>query len=166
MTPAPVTAYIGLGSNLDHPEQQIRAAMSALKQHPHLTWVAGSDLYQTPPMGPADQPDYINAVACVRSELSAEGLLDLLQSLENAQGRTRNGVRWGPRTLDLDLLLYGDQVIDTTRLRVPHPGIGARNFVLYPMREISPEIIIPGLGPIDTVIERLNDSPPTRLSID
>ena len=163
MTTGMVTAFIGLGSNLDHPVRQIQIALKKLHQDPDLDLMQHSSLYQTPPMGPSDQPDYINAVAKIRTQLNAVALLDRLQQIETNQGRVRNGTHWGPRVLDLDLLLYGDQFIYSPRLQVPHPGIGLRNFVLYPMREIDPQLRIPGLGPITDLIDQLTTGAPTRL---
>jgi 2-amino-4-hydroxy-6-hydroxymethyldihydropteridine diphosphokinase len=161
MTHCPVVAWIGLGSNLQNPEQQLTQALTELNNAALLSVIAHSALYRTPPMGPADQPDYINAVAMVETTLPPESMLDTLQAIESQHGRIRDGEQWGPRTLDLDLLLYADLSISSERLTVPHPGIGLRNFVLYPMREISPTMDIPGLGPISDVIQQLDQDPPT-----
>lgn len=147
-----VIAYIGLGSNLADPVKQIKLARSALTALPQVKEKAFSSLYRSPPMGPQDQPDYVNAVMAVTTELSASDLLQALQSIENKQGRVRTGQRWGARTLDLDLLMYGDQRIDRPELTVPHPGIADRVFVLYPLYEIAPELEIPGKGPISQLI--------------
>lgn len=149
-----VTVALGLGSNLGRPAQQIRRALSALNQHAGLEPRAASALYSNPPMGPADQPDYVNAVAIYRCELEPLDLLDLLQSLEAAHGRGR-GRRWGERTLDLDLLVYGDREIDHPRLRVPHPGLRERAFVLYPLAEIAPSMQVPGAGVVEDLAEAL-----------
>lgn len=138
-----VRAYIGLGSNLEQPQQQVRQALQALARIPQSQLVAHSRLYRSVPLGPADQPDYVNAVAALDTELSAESLLDALQAIEQAQGRVRGAERWGPRTLDLDLLLYGNAVIDSARLTVPHPGLSERNFVLYPLFELAPDLVLP-----------------------
>jgi len=143
-----VKAYIGLGSNLDEPLQQIQGALGELAQLPQSQLLKHSSLYETEPMGPADQsdylqPGYINAVAEVETELDPVELLDQLQSIENSHQRVRGEIQWGPRTLDLDLLLYGDETVETERLTVPHPGITERNFVLIPMVEISPELRLP-----------------------
>jgi 2-amino-4-hydroxy-6-hydroxymethyldihydropteridine diphosphokinase len=105
-------------------------------------------------MGPADQPDYINAVAALATRLSALELLDALQTIEQQQGRVREGERWGPRTLDLDLLLYGDQQIHTDRLTVPHPRLGERNFVMYPLHDITgDDLLIPGLDTLGHLLQ-------------
>ncbi|MFN2309430.1 MAG: 2-amino-4-hydroxy-6-hydroxymethyldihydropteridine diphosphokinase [Gammaproteobacteria bacterium] len=143
----PVSAFIGLGSNLDDPRTQIERALQALSDLPETTCTAHSAMYRSAPMGPQDQPAYINAVARLETGLSAEALLDALQAIEARHGRVR-GLRWGPRTLDLDILLYGSVVSDSPRLQVPHPGLVERNFVLYPLAEIAPDLVIPGLGPL------------------
>jgi 2-amino-4-hydroxy-6-hydroxymethyldihydropteridine diphosphokinase len=147
-----VIAFIGLGSNLEQPEKQIRQAIPALDRLPQTRLIRCSALYRGPPMGPKDQPDYINAVAMVETSLQPEALLVELQGIEQQQGRVRER-RWGPRTLDLDLLLYGDRVIDTPLLKVPHPGMHERPFVLHPLREIAPDQEIPGRGTILSLVE-------------
>jgi 2-amino-4-hydroxy-6-hydroxymethyldihydropteridine diphosphokinase len=115
-------------------------------------------------MGPSEQPDYINAVAAIDTELSPHALLDALQDIEQAHGRVRKGERWGPRTLDLDVLLYGEQVIDDQRLIIPHPGIAERAFVLYPLYEITGEDFnIPGHGPLQALLTRVTTDRPERL---
>ena len=135
-----IRAYIGLGSNQQNPPLQIRNALAALKQIQQTELAGYSRLYRSKPMGPADQPDFINAVAAVDTCLDAHALLSALQTIEQRQGRVRGSLRWGPRTLDLDLLLYGDEQIDTERLTVPHPGLLQRGFVLHPLYEIAPEL--------------------------
>jgi 2-amino-4-hydroxy-6-hydroxymethyldihydropteridine diphosphokinase len=150
----PVTAYIGLGSNLQQPIEQVKRALQQLAKIPHTSLLAASPLYRSVPLGPADQPDYINAVAALATRLSALELLDVLQAIEKQQGRVREGERWGPRTLDLDLLLYGDLQIQTERLTVPHPGLGERNFVLYPLYNIAGEdLLIPGLDTLGHLLQ-------------
>ncbi len=139
----PLRCYIGLGANLDQPVAQLQHAVQALKQLPHSTLHAVSDFYGSKPMGPQDQPDYVNAVAAIDTTLSAEQLLDALQQIEQQQGRKRKAERWGPRTLDLDILLYGNQVIATERLTVPHYGLHLREFVLYPLYDIAPQLSLP-----------------------
>lgn len=140
--------YIGLGSNLGDPEAQLRAALAELAELPRSRFLRASSLYRGAPMGPQDQPDFVNAVAEIETELSAERLLAELQALEARHGRVRDGPRWGPRSLDLDLLLYGEMRIDTPGLTVPHPGVPVRAFVLYPLHEIAPDLQVPGLGPL------------------
>jgi 2-amino-4-hydroxy-6-hydroxymethyldihydropteridine diphosphokinase len=138
-----IRAYIGLGSNLDDPQSQLRRAIEALRHIPESRLTAISRIYRSKPMGPSDQPDYLNAVAMFDTCLEPLVLLDALQAIEQVQGRTRNGERWGPRTLDLDLLLYGAEMIEHPRLQVPHPGIYQRNFVLYPLFDLAPELTLP-----------------------
>lgn len=150
----PILAYVGLGSNLGQPEEQVKTALTALRDIPETALLKHSTLYRSTPMGPADQPDYINAVAAVATGLTAQRLLANLQEIENRAGRMRGALKWGPRTLDLDLLLYGQRQIDEDTLTVPHPGIRKRPFVLYPLHEIAPDIEVPGLGPLDKLLRR------------
>ncbi len=149
---AEVDAWIGLGSNLDDPVSQLQRAFGELDSLEHCCLQASSSLYASPPMGPADQPDYVNAVARLKTSLPATDLLDALQGIEQRHARRRSR-HWGPRTLDLDLLLYAQAVIDTPRLRVPHPGIATRNFVLYPLAEVDRTLGIPGLGVVAQLLE-------------
>lgn len=159
----PVTAYIGLGSNLQQPIQQLNQALQRLAKIPQTRLMTTSPLYRSAPLGPADQPDYINAVAALATRLSPLELLDALQAIERQQGRVREGERWGPRTLDLDLLLFGDQQIHNDRLSVPHPGLGERNFVLYPLSDIAgKDLRIPGL---DTLGHLLHACPAQGLEL-
>lgn len=138
--------YIGLGSNLGDSAAEIQLAIDHLRQSDGVRVIAVSSLYQTPPMGPQDQPDYLNAVVELQSTLDPLELLDRLQAIEQQQGRVRE-CHWGARTIDLDLLLYGDEVINHPRLQVPHPGVGERAFVLVPLQEIAGELLkIPGVG--------------------
>jgi 2-amino-4-hydroxy-6-hydroxymethyldihydropteridine diphosphokinase len=138
-----VLCYIGLGANLSEPLLQLQQAALALKHIKATELVAVSSFYGSKPMGPQDQPDYVNAVAALRTELTAEQLLDALQKIELEQGRQRKDERWGPRTLDLDILLFGEQCINTARLTVPHYGMKNREFVLYPLAEIQPDLQLP-----------------------
>lgn len=135
--------YIGLGSNLDKPRQQLHSALEALASLPHSRLVGHSSLYASDPLGPADQPRYVNAVAALDTELQPWSLLDALQRIEQEQGRVRKAERWGPRTLDLDILLFGERQIDDARLTVPHYHMHARPFVLYPLAELAPELQLP-----------------------
>jgi len=128
--------YIGMGSNLSAPAQQLRSAIDALAQLPHTELAGVSSFYQSDSLLPG-QPRYTNAVAALNSRLPPLDLLDALQAIENDQGRERNE-RWGPRTLDLDVLLFGDRLIDEPRLKVPHYHMQARAFVLYPLAELAP----------------------------
>lgn len=147
-----VVAYIGLGSNQDHPVRQLRTAIKALASFPSTRLLVASPLYKSAPLGPADQPDYINAVAALETGLAPSALLAALQVLETRHGRVRGALRWGPRSLDLDLLLYGDAVINTPDLQVPHPGLPERVFVLYPLADIAPDLDVPGHGPVKQLL--------------
>jgi 2-amino-4-hydroxy-6-hydroxymethyldihydropteridine diphosphokinase len=149
---SPVTAYIGLGSNLQHPAKQLRQGFQQLQELPHSTLLHQSSLYQSAPLGLAEQPDYINAVAEIQTRLSASDLLQNLLDIESRQGRKRGAERWVARTLDLDLLLYSNEKIASENLVVPHPGLHQRHFVLYPLYEISPNLEIPGLGLIKHLV--------------
>ncbi|WP_348730436.1 2-amino-4-hydroxy-6-hydroxymethyldihydropteridine diphosphokinase [Rheinheimera texasensis] len=141
-----IRVYLGLGANLDAPLQQLQQAVNALMQLPLSELAAVSSFYGSKPMGPQDQPDYVNAVAALDTHLAPETLLDELQRIELEQGRQRKDERWGPRTLDLDILLYGEAVLATSRLTVPHYGLHQREFVVYPLLELAPALVIPGLG--------------------
>ncbi|MCL9781058.1 2-amino-4-hydroxy-6-hydroxymethyldihydropteridine diphosphokinase [Vibrio sp. S4M6] len=138
-----ITTYIAIGSNLADPVAQAKQAIEALKTLPKTVFVKSSMLYSSTPMGPQDQPDYINAVVEISTELTPIELLDQTQSIENAHGRVRKDERWGPRTLDLDILLYGDHVVNSERLTIPHYGMKEREFVLYPLAEIAADLILP-----------------------
>ena len=138
-----VTAYIGLGSNLNDPVQQIQMARVKINSLQSVTETAFSSLYGSDPMGPEDQPDYVNAVMAISTTLRAISLLKELQNIETDQGRVRTGQRWGARTLDLDILLYSDCIINEPDLIVPHPGLTQRPFVLHPLYEIAPDLKLP-----------------------
>lgn len=146
------SVYLGIGSNLQQPIQQVQQALQALTALPRTHLLAQSRLYRSDPMGPSDQPDYVNAVVALETDLPALKLLQLLQGIEHAQGRIRDGSHWGPRTLDLDILLYGDEFINHPQLQVPHPGLHVRNFVLYPLHEIAPDLVIQGLGALSALL--------------
>ncbi len=135
--------YIGLGANLIEPVQQLQQAVQALATLKDCQLVQVSPFYHSKPMGPQDQPDYVNAVAALDTRLAPEPLLDALQQIEQQQGRQRKAERWGPRTLDLDILLFGQQQIATARLTVPHYGMRQREFVLYPLADIAPDLVLP-----------------------
>lgn len=138
-----ITVFIAVGSNLGDPVTQAKVAIEAIKQLPQSHTVSCSSLYSSTPMGPQDQPDYINAVVEIQTELTPLELLDCTQTIELEQGRVRKEERWGPRTLDLDILLYGNEVMDSERLTVPHYGMKEREFVLYPLAEIAPNLTLP-----------------------
>lgn len=135
-------AYIALGSNLHTPLEQLKRALNALAQLPQTQLMAVSSFYRSKPLGPQDQPDYLNAAVEISTALSPLALLDELQRIENEQGRIRLR-RWGERTLDLDILLYGDEIIQTERLTVPHYDMHNREFVIVPLAEIAPNLILP-----------------------
>ena len=162
MSEAAVTAYIGLGSNLENPRDQVTRALEELAAIPETTLIDASSLYRSAPIGPEGQPDYINAVARLKTRLSPLQLLDALQTIEDAHGRVREE-RWGARTLDLDLLLYGEQHIQHERLTVPHPEMHRRAFVLVPLAEIAPELEIPAKGGVMSLLERCEEMDITRL---
>lgn len=155
MTEQPNAAivFIGLGSNLADPEDQINRARIAINQLKLSSEIAFSSLYNSPPMGPKNQPDYTNAVMQISTSLQSMVLLRALQTIENMQGRERKpGQRWGARTLDLDLLLYNQEQIKLPDLIVPHIGLADRSFVLYPLQEIAPELMIPELGRLSNLV--------------
>jgi len=146
-------AYVGLGSNLAQPERQIERAIDALGSLPGSQRVAQSSRYRSLPWGDPDQDDYINAVAAIDTTLTPQQLLAELLAIELRQGRDRSsGRRNGPRTLDLDLLVYGDATIDAPGLQLPHPRLHERAFVLMPLAEIAPDLVIPGLGAVKTLL--------------
>lgn len=148
-----VPVYIGLGANLSDPRRQVEEALLQLQTLPRSEVAAVSSLYRTLPVGPADQPDFINAVARLDTQLEPLVLLAALQQIERHHGRIRNGQRWGPRTLDLDILLIGEQVLTLPQLCVPHPQMHCRAFVLGPLAEIAPPgLEIPGQGRLDDLL--------------
>lgn len=144
-TEASVVAAIGLGANLGDPPAQLADARASLAALPESVLTASSRLYRSAPMGPP-QPDYANAVCVLATRLSPRSLLQACQRIEREAGRCRGPERWLPRTLDLDLLVYGNLQSDDDALLLPHPGISARNFVLIPLAEAAPELEVPGLG--------------------
>lgn len=135
--------YIAIGSNLASPLEQVNAAVQAIGEIPDSRIVAVSSFYRTPPLGPQDQPDYLNAAVALDTALAPEALLDHTQRIELQQGRVRKAERWGPRTLDLDIMLFGNEVINTPRLTVPHYDMQNRGFMLWPLFEIAPELCFP-----------------------
>lgn len=155
--------FIGLGSNLADPMLQLRQALHALVGLPATRLHAQSSLYRNPPMGPVWQPDFVNAVAELRTELAPLALLAALQRIEAGQGRKRSRVRWGPRTLDLDILLWGERQLKLPGLIVPHPGIAQRAFVLYPLVELAPGLDVPGYGCIEQLLAGVDTSTLTRI---
>jgi 2-amino-4-hydroxy-6-hydroxymethyldihydropteridine diphosphokinase len=148
--------YVGIGSNLNEPRQQVRSAIDALAKLPDSQLIRASRLYRSPPMDGSEQPDYFNAVAALVTKLDARAFLHALQAIEKRHGRVRGGARWAARTLDLDLLVFGDQEICNDELTVPHPGIAKRSFVLLPLCEIAPQLRIPGLSNARQVLRELS----------
>ena len=157
-------AYVGLGSNLDDPGRQIEAALELLHEIPETRLIARSSLYRSAPFGGVEQPDFVNAVAALLTRLTAQELLGKFQEIERARGRARDGLRWGPRVLDLDLLVFSGQVIEEPELSVPHPGIAERNFVLLPLRDLAPDLVIPGLGRVASISVNEQEPRITRIA--
>lgn len=147
-----VLAYIGVGSNLGNPIARVYQAFQDLKSIPQTNRISHSPLYRSKPIGPP-QPNYINSVVAIETRLSPEDLLIALQTIENAHGRCRE-VRWGPRTLDLDILLFGDLIRNDGLLTLPHPRLQERSFVLYPLQDIAPNLRVPGKGDLQTLLLR------------
>jgi 2-amino-4-hydroxy-6-hydroxymethyldihydropteridine diphosphokinase len=143
-----VTAYIGLGSNLGDREGFLRRAVELLRDEADIDVVAVSSVRETDPVGFLDQPRFLNAAVEVETPLTARALLERLLAVEQALGRRRDGPRYGPRTIDLDLLLYGDEVVEEAGLTVPHPRLAERRFVLEPLHELAPDLVVPGRGPV------------------
>lgn len=143
-----VTVYLGLGSNLGDSAAILQSAIEELDRSPDFLLKARSSIYRSKPLDDMPQPDYYNMVVEGDTELPPEALLDFTQGIENNFGRERNGERWQARTLDIDILLYGQQIIKTSRLFVPHIGIAERDFVLFPLNELVPDLMIPLLGPV------------------
>ncbi|GAA0810856.1 2-amino-4-hydroxy-6-hydroxymethyldihydropteridine diphosphokinase [Colwellia asteriadis] len=148
--------YIGLGSNLSDPAEQVKQAIVEVAKIPHSSVLATSSIYLSRPMGPQDQDDYINAVLALETTLAPLDLLDALQAIENAAGRVRKDNRWGARILDLDILLYGDLVINNDRLTVPHYGMKVREFVLLPLAEIAPKLCLPCNEAVASLANKVN----------
>ncbi len=151
------TVYLALGSNLNQPVEQLKKALLAL-QKLSTSPVIHSDFYQSKAIGPTEQPDYINAVAVIHTDKEPEALLQCLQEIEDDQDRNRNTERWGPRTLDLDILLYDKLMLDTPALTIPHKEMLNRNFVLCPLHEIAPKLILPNGSDIKSALNKLEQS--------
>ncbi len=155
-------AYIGLGSNLQGPKKQIKKALKALSEAKEITLLSVSSFYQSKPLLDMPGQNYLNVVCKIETDLSALDLLNFCQEIENNQHRVRE-VKWASRTIDLDILLYGDQVLATKRLTIPHPEIIKRAFVLLPLFEIEPGLKLPLLGPIKSLLERMEPSDVEKL---
>ena len=148
-------AYIGLGSNLSDPAAQVRHAVQSLAGLRGTLRVAVSPLYGSRPLGPVNQPDFVNAVAGLLTQLTALELLRELRALEAQAGRPEVHEHWGPRVIDLDLLVFGRERCSGSELVLPHPGVVARNFVLYPLADIAPDLDVPGIGPVRELLARV-----------
>jgi 2-amino-4-hydroxy-6-hydroxymethyldihydropteridine diphosphokinase len=158
-----VRAFVGLGSNLGDPVNQVRLALNELSQLGTTRLLRQSAFYRTPPWGNTDQPEFVNAVAEIETGLSARQLLDSLLRIEARAGRVREGLRWGPRLIDLDLLIYGDARIDEANLHVPHPRMHERAFVMVPLAELEPSLVVPGVGDLADLLARLDTSSCVRM---
>ncbi len=156
--------YLGLGSNLQQPVKQLDSARHGLAALPHSRLALCSAYYRNPPLGGMAQPDYVNAVCLLQTRLRPLPLLRQLQALEKASGRVRDGVRWGPRTLDLDILLYDDLSLAEPQLVIPHPQISRRAFVLLPLLEIAPLLEVPGQGSVRQLAAAVADTEMRRIS--
>ncbi|HGL6547916.1 TPA: 2-amino-4-hydroxy-6-hydroxymethyldihydropteridine diphosphokinase [Klebsiella aerogenes] len=152
--------YIAIGSNLASPLEQVNAAIRALADIPDSRVVSVSSLYRTPPLGPQDQPDYLNTAVALETSLAPEALLDHTQRIELQQGRVRKAERWGPRTLDLDIMLFGDAIINSERLTVPHYDMKNRGFMLWPLFEIAPQLHFPDGLALRAALENLGAEKP------
>jgi len=151
-----IRAYVGLGANLGDREATMRAALERLARVDGVRVVAVSGFRETDPVGLLDQPRFLNAAATVETTLAPRELLDALLTVERSLGRTRDGARYGPRTIDLDLLLYGDAVVEEPGLTVPHPRLHERHFALEPLHELDPELVVPGRGPVADLLSKLD----------
>jgi 2-amino-4-hydroxy-6-hydroxymethyldihydropteridine diphosphokinase len=149
-------AYVGLGSNLGDREQALRRALELLAEDPEIDIVAVSSFRETDPVGYLDQPPFVNAAAELETTLAPRELLDALLAVERELGRTREGPRFGPRTIDLDLLVYGDAVVDDPGLEVPHSRLHERRFALEPLAELAPGLVVPGRGRVETLLSELD----------
>ena len=150
-------AYVGLGANLGRREETLRQAVELLRGLEGVVVVAFSTLSETEPVGVVDQPRFINGAVAVETDLSPRDLLEALLGIEQELGRVRDGSRWGPRTVDLDLLLYGDEVVEEPGLRVPHPHLIERRFALEPLAELDPDLAIPRAGRVSELLATLDD---------
>ncbi len=157
------TVYIGIGANLQNPIKQLKQALDTLNTHPELKIIKTSSFYRSVPMGPQDQPDFINAVCQLETQLSPLALLDCLQTIEKQQGRVRKAERWGPRVLDLDILMYNQEEIHQERLIIPHYGLRERNFVILPLDEIAPNLQLPDGTLITSLAENIEKQGIERL---
>ena len=159
-------AWLGLGSNLQEPVMQLQQALRRVGETTGLKVLRTSSFYRTPPWGDEQQDDFINAVVQIETSLEPLNLLGELKTIENLMGRKRSGRRWGPRLIDIDLLLYGDQQLYMDELEVPHPRMHERAFVLIPLAELDPELDIPGRGSVENLLQQVDCSGIKRLEND
>jgi 2-amino-4-hydroxy-6-hydroxymethyldihydropteridine diphosphokinase len=157
-------AYVALGSNLDEPRSQVERAFTALEELRGSRLVVRSSLYHSRPLGPIAQPDFVNAVAGLLTTLGPADLLDELKATERRLGRAAPVERWGPRRIDLDLLVHGSARSDEPGLELPHPGLGERAFVLVPLAEIAPDLEVPGIGRVRTLADRVGRADLERIA--
>jgi 2-amino-4-hydroxy-6-hydroxymethyldihydropteridine diphosphokinase len=155
---------VGIGSNLQGPARQVEAAAALLDEHDDIRVITVSSFYRSAAFGGIEQPDFVNAVLAILTTLAATDLLLELQGVENRQGRERDETRWGPRVIDLDLLVYAGRIIEEPGLVVPHPGIHERNFVLLPLGEIAPDLVIPGLGRVASIPVNMDEPSISRIA--
>jgi 2-amino-4-hydroxy-6-hydroxymethyldihydropteridine diphosphokinase len=148
--------YIGLGSNLADPRRQVESGLRALAALPQSRLLRRSRLYRSAPWGRLDQPEFVNAVALIETTLPPRALLEELLAIERRAGRERDATRWGPRVLDLDILVYADQILDEPGLHLPHPHLYQRAFALAPLTEIAPTLLVPGLGQIGILLAQID----------
>lgn len=146
--------YVAIGSNLDDPLTQVREALRRLRSLDGARLVSISPLYRTAPLGPQDQPEFVNAAAGLLTQLPPRQFFEILKEIEHDMGRTAPVVRWGPRRIDLDLLVFGSLQVSEPDLVIPHPGVPTRNFVLYPLRDIAPDMVVPSHGTVASLAAR------------
>jgi 2-amino-4-hydroxy-6-hydroxymethyldihydropteridine diphosphokinase len=158
-----IPVYVGLGSNLDDPRAQVERACQMLAAIAETHFVSRSSLYRTPPFGQIAQPEFVNGVAALLTQVAPHEFLARLKQIESSMGRVKPAQRWGPRRIDLDLLVFGAQVIEEAGITVPHPGIAERAFVLVPLADIAPDLYVPRLGRVATLLARVDPSEIVRL---
>lgn len=150
-------SFIGIGSNLNQPILQVQQAIIALRSLAQTEFIQASSLYSSKPLDDSPQPDYINAVVEIATKLDAQSLLQHLQEIEKHQGRVRDGVRWGPRVIDLDILLYGNESVQTPELIIPHMGMREREFVIIPLHEIAADLVFPSGETLKNLVAQIDD---------
>ena len=160
-----VSVYLGLGSNLDYPQQQVIRAIGYLADYPGLTLITQSSLYRSQPLGGLDQPQYVNAIIEIQTMLSPESLLAITQQIESQMGRVRvDSQRWQARVIDIDIIMYGLQSVQSPDLQIPHYAMKERAFVLYPLLEIAPDLVFPCGSTLRSCCDTLNDNDVEKIS--